>query len=278
MTGKDAAPSLDKTISVTATPCTDKRFRNLSYSMEDLEEVLEDLGLSDSEIKLYTRLLREGEGTASGIAKKSGVNRRLAYDQFENLQQKGLVSYVDQDDKRIYKPANPERLKELVEDRRSELNELENEVESVIPEALKHFNSEKHDREVRVMTGKEAIKRLFNDELREGETIHLIGSPEKSEEVLEYFLPTWTDKRVEKDILIKGVFEHSMRGMVGEHGPLEDRYLPEGEESKVSIAVYGDKVGIIFWIENPLVLMIEDSDAAESFMTYFHLVWEAAEP
>ncbi|MFB6144068.1 MAG: TrmB family transcriptional regulator, partial [Candidatus Nanohaloarchaea archaeon] len=232
--------------------------------MEQLEEVLEQLGLSESGRKLYTTLLREGEGTASGIAKKAGVNRRLAYDRFENLCEKGLVSYVDREDTRYYKPANPERLRELVEDRRSRLEELESEVESVIPQAMKQFNAEKDSREVRVMTGKEAIKRLFNDELREGETIHLIGSPEQSEQILEYFLPSWTRKRAEKGIKIKGIFEHSMRGMVGEHGPLEDRYLPEGEDSKVSIAVYGEKVGIVFWIEDPLVLMIEDSEAAES--------------
>jgi hypothetical protein len=66
--------------------------------------------------------------------------------------------------------------------------------------------------------------------------------------------------------------------MVGERAPVEDRYLPEGQESSVSIAIYGDTVGITFWIDQPLVIMIEDQAAADSFMGYFQLVWEAAEP
>jgi len=116
------------------------------------------------------------------------------------------------------------------------------------------------------------------DELREADdTIYVIGSPEESEELLEYFLPTWTDRRVEKGIKIKGVFEDGMRGMVGEHGELADRYLPEGHTSDVSICIYGNKAGIIFWIDNPLVIMIDDADAADSFMSYFDLVWDAAE-
>ncbi|MFB6158918.1 MAG: hypothetical protein ABEJ95_04660 [Candidatus Nanohalobium sp.] len=46
---------------------------------------------------------------------------------------------------------------------------------------------------------------------------------------------------------------------------------------KVSIAIYGDKAGIIFWIPNPLVILIEDKKAAESFKNYFDLVWESSD-
>lgn len=245
--------------------------------MEDVEQVLTQLDLTDSETELYLTLLREGEGTASALAKQAGVHRRLAYDKFESLMEKGLVSYIDKENKRVYKPTNPERLQELVEEKKADIQELENRVDAVLPDLLAHFNAEASDREVRVLQGKEGIKQLFNDELREGETIHLIGSPEESEDILKYFLPNWTKKRQEHSIKIKGVFEHRMRGMVGEHPPIEHRYLPEDYKSNVSIAVYGNKVGIVFWIENPLVIMIEDEQAANSFMGYFNMVWESAE-
>lgn len=68
-----------------------------------------------------------------------------------------------------------------------------------------------------------------------------------------------------------------MKDLVGEHPPIEPRFLPEGYDSSVSIAIYGKKVGIIFWVENPLVIMIQDREAAESFMNYFGMVWENAE-
>lgn len=246
--------------------------------MEDIDPVLKQLDLTDAEITLYKTLLREGEGTASAIAKSAGVHRRLAYDKFESLMEQGLVSYVDKENKRVYKPANPQRLEELVEERRKDLDALERQMQDVLPDLMTHFNAETDEREVRVLEGKDAIKQLFNDELREADdTIYVIGSPAESEDILKYFLPSWTEKRRDKDITIKGVFEHEMRGMVGEHGPIEDRYLPEGHDSSVSMSIYGDKVGILFWIDNPLVIMIDDPDAAESFMGYFQLMWEAAE-
>lgn len=242
-------------------------------------DALRDLGLTDAEEQLYITLLREGEGTASALAKAAGVDRRLAYDKIEALQEKGLVSYMDTEQKRVYKPTNPERLKELVEDRREDLNELEEKLDTFLPDLMTHFTAEKDDREVRVLQGKDAIKQLFNDQLREADdTIHLMGSPEESEDILEYFLPSWTKQRQEEGIEIRGVFEHRMKGEVGSHPPIETRFLPPGHDSKVSISIYGEKVGIIFWIQDPLVIMIEDAEAAASFMSYFDLMWAGAEP
>lgn len=241
------------------------------------DDVLNELDLTDSETSVYMTLLRNGEDTASAIAKKAGIHRRLAYDVVQSLTEKGLVSYVDEENRRVYKAANPERLHEMVEEKRTDLQELEAQVDEVLPELMAHFTAETAERDVKVMQGKEGIKHLFNDELREGETIYVIGSPQESEEILKYFLPSWTKKRQEKGVEIKGIFEHRMRGVVGEHDPIKHRYLPEGYTSNVSMCIYGSKVGIIFWIDNPIVIMIKDQDAADSFMSYFELVWESAE-
>ncbi len=241
------------------------------------EEVLADMDLTESESTVYMTLLRNGADTASAVSKKAGVHRRLAYDVMESLTEKGLVSYVDEENRRVYEATNPERLQELIEEKRADLTELEERVDAVLPDLMAHFTAEQDERDVKVLQGKEGIKHLFNDELREGETIYLIGSPEESEDILQYFLPTWTKKRQENGIKIKGVFEHRMRGMVGEHEPIEHRYLPEGYKSSVSMCIYGSRVGIIFWIDNPLVIMIKDRQAADSFMSYFELVWASAE-
>ena len=244
----------------------------------DPEEILEELELTDSERKIYMELLKSGEGTATALAKRSGVQRRLTYDVTAALAEKGLISYVDRENKRIYKPCNPENLEQMLEDRKIDLEEKQQKLEDAMPNLQKFYDSEKEGRDVKVLEGKEGVKQLFNDEIRQGETIHLLGSAIESEDMLEYFLPSYTRKRQDRDIKIKGIFEHKMKGVVGEHEPIEHRYLPEGYNSKVSICIYGDKVGIIFWIDNPLVIMIEDSQAAESFLNYWKLVWEKSNP
>lgn len=244
-----------------------------------MEDVLKKIDLTESEAKLYRTLMMEGEGTASSIANKAGIGRRLAYDKFRSLVDQGLVSYIDKDNKRIYRPNNPEKLREKVRERKKALQRLEKEVESIIPQLMKQFQNSSSEREIRVLEGKDGIKQLFEDQLRESEgEIKIIGSPIEAEDLLEHFLPTWTKRRAEKDIDIEGVFEHEMRGMIGNREATTNaRFLPEGHKSNVSISIYGDRAGIIFWLENPLVILIEDREAAESFESYFKLVWEAAE-
>ncbi len=245
----------------------------------DVVDVLTALGLSDAEAEVYLTMLRKGPGTASKLATRAGLGRRHTYDVVNALTEQGLASYVDKENKRVYKPVQPERLRELVQEEREELNELDERVAAVLPQLVAQFEADTAEREVRVLEGKDGIKQLFNDQLRQADdTIHLIGSPVEAEEVLEYFLPSWTERRQEQGVKIKGVFEDQMRGQVGDHPPIETRFLPEGHASKVSISVYGETVGIIFWIDDPLVIMIEDAQAARSFMSYFHLVWAGAEP
>lgn len=243
----------------------------------ELKELLKEFDLTDSEIKLYLKLLNVGSGTASSIAKKAKVHRRLAYDNFKSLSEKGLVSYVDKENKRIYKPVNPKRLEELIENRRENLKELEKKLEKTLPKLIgKYKGNKKEGREVKILEGKEGIKTLFNDELGEGEKIYLIGTPKESEEILKYFLPGYTRRRKKKEIKIKGIFEYQMKKMVGKKKNIEARFLPKDYKSNVSISIYGNKTGIIFWIEEPLVIMIKDGEAANSFMSYFKLVWESA--
>jgi hypothetical protein len=55
----------------------------------------------------------------------------------------------------------------------------------------------------------------------------LIETPEELEEQVKYFLPTWTDKREKKDIKIKGIFETSMKGEVGENQALKPDTYPK---------------------------------------------------
>jgi len=242
-----------------------------------MEEVLKKLGLSETETKMYLALLREGEGTAGHIADEAGVNRRLGYDSLRKLEKKGLVSFVAENEKKIYRPMEPRKLRYLLLSRMEELRSVADEIENLIPRLERYYEEKKEERRIRVLSGKEGIKALFRDELEEGKTIHLIGTPKYSEEILKYFLPSFTSERVRKGILIKGIFDSDMREEVSKYRLIEARFLPEGWLSPVNISIYGEKIGIIFWLRKPMVIMIEDKDAASSFLRYFKMLWKTAE-
>ena len=56
-----------------------------------ITEVLENLGLSKNEARIYETLLKEGESPVGFLAVKSGVHRRNVYDTLNRLIEKGLA-------------------------------------------------------------------------------------------------------------------------------------------------------------------------------------------
>ena len=76
---------------------------------------LRDLGLSDNEINVYVVLLKIGSSTASTLSEKSGMYRPYVYDTLDRLQEKGLVSYVHQKNKKFFSAVHPDRLRKLLE-------------------------------------------------------------------------------------------------------------------------------------------------------------------
>ena len=57
------------------------------------EEVLQNFGLTEAEVKLYIELLRLGESTATALSKHTNTNRTFTYDRLKKLLDSGLISY-----------------------------------------------------------------------------------------------------------------------------------------------------------------------------------------
>jgi hypothetical protein len=58
----------------------------------------------------------------------------------------------------------------------------------------------------------------------------------------------------------------------------EVRILPKEYMTPTHISIVGDKVGIILWSEQPLGILIESKEIADSFRNYFALLWKIAKP
>ena len=56
----------------------------------------------------------------------------------------------------------------------------------------------------------------------------------------------------------------------------EVKILPKEYMTPTHINVVGEKVGMILWSEQPLGILIENREIADSFRTYFELLWKLA--
>ena len=73
-------------------------------------EDLTNLGLLESEARVYLALLKLGQSSAGKIAKETKLNRNSVYKALHNLLEQGLVSYVIKANTKEYNASNPAQI------------------------------------------------------------------------------------------------------------------------------------------------------------------------
>ena len=83
-------------------------------------QVLEDIGLSQTEIKTFITILKSGESKAGEVIKNSGLQSSSVYNALNSLMEKGFVSYIKKSNIKFYKAADPKVIKDYIESKKEE--------------------------------------------------------------------------------------------------------------------------------------------------------------
>src|SRR3989344_1431409 len=162
-------------------------------------EKLVPLGITSTEAKIYLLLLEMGKAQAGLISRKTGIHRRSVYDALERLIEKGLVSYIKENKKLYYLPANPQRIQDIIDHYHAE-------VHSILPTLHTKFKEQHHKQETLFYRGKEGIKTLFEDQINDKKEVYIIGASHLAKEILPYYLPHYTHKRIQQKIKLHALY------------------------------------------------------------------------
>lgn len=228
---------------------------------------LQLLGLTQTEAKIYLALLGLGKAQAGILSRKTGIHRRSIYDSLERLIEKGLVSFIKENDKRYYVAENPKRLEELAQIQRTAVNEI-------LPSLSARFLEHKEKQETKFYKGIEGIKTIFEDQINTAKPVYIIGAARNASNILKYYLPHYTSKRIKNKLKLYLIYAGKERNFAVPYG--ETRYLPESYASPVSTNIYADKVVIIVWSQEPIAVLIKDKVISETYKKYFDLLWNTA--
>jgi sugar-specific transcriptional regulator TrmB len=233
-------------------------------------EMLENLGLTKSEIKVYLCLLELNSAAATEIAEKADIYRKNAYDALNRLIKKGLVSSAKVETKRMFSAANPLKLLEFLEVRKSE-------IQSMLPELKAIYKAVPIMDNVTVFKGKEGLKTIFEDVIKSKIHYDTFGSGEKFKEYLPYYYLQYQKKKEFNKIKCRAIYSENERQkdfvkeFIG-----EKKFLPKEFVNPASTTIYGNKVAIIAWKENPFGILINSKEVAESYRYYFESLWQNA--
>ena len=98
--------------------------------------ILEDIGLTNAQIKVYLTLLELGETTSGPLIKKSALQNSVVYNALNQLIDSGLVTFVSKGKRKYFSSTNPKNLIKFVEDKKEKIEEL-------VPQLLAKQQTEK---------------------------------------------------------------------------------------------------------------------------------------
>lgn len=235
-------------------------------------QILEDIGLTNAEIKVYLSLLELGSSTAGPIIEKSGLQSSVVFMTLAKLAEKGLVSSVKEGKRSHYQASNPKHILEYI-------NEKKERFESVLPQLVSRQAAAKEKSEALLFRGMRGIKELLYELLEAGgKEHHTLGSPKESLMMGEAWWVNYHKKRVAKGIAAKLIFNESLKTWKApeKYKKVEVRYTKQGFEPLTEIIIRNDKVGIILWVEKPIGILIHNKILADSYEKFFELIWRTA--
>ena len=237
-------------------------------------EVLRRIGLSEGEVKVYGALLEIGITSINNIHEKVCIDRRNIYDILNKLIERGLVSYSEENGKRVFRITNPDKILSYIEEKKANLEEVKGEVSKVIPLIQEAFKSQKQELFSEIFRGAEGIKAVWEDMLNYKE-VRWLGSGYYVPDKFPAFFKQWNKRRAENKILTIHLFREDKKEVVSKKLFPHSRFLPSEFNGNPTVTViFGNKVAQFLFGENLFAFVIESKELAENYRGYHRYLWD----
>ena len=235
---------------------------------------LKIFGLTDNDIQIYRALLKLGESSTGRIIKEARIASSRTYSSLDKLEKEGFVTHILRNNVKFFRSINPDYLIEKAEEKQKEIIGL-------VP-ILKSLKTESNNDYATIYEGRNGFKQAFELIIKEcssKDIIYTIGFSDLNyaSESLRRFLKSIDRKRIRKRIKMKMILNEKMKNTIGKDRQSEKytevKYLSKKFISPTAMNIFKDYVLIEIWRENPLVFLIKNKQVADSFRTYFELLW-----
>lgn len=237
--------------------------------------ILEDLGLTQAEIKGYISLLEIGTTSAGKILEKSNLQNSVVHRALNSLIEKGLISYILEGKKKIYSATDPSNFYDFIDDKKKRF-------EQILPDLKAKQDFAKITTQATIYKGKRGINEIYNKLLNSGgKEYNTFGGGKRV--TFDIMGETWWKslhtKRISKKIPARQVFDETIRDFGKELNkrPLSKvKFLSQEFEQLTETVIIGDYVAIVIFTENPYGLLIKDKTAVQGYKKNFELLWQKA--
>ncbi|MCK4730625.1 MAG: hypothetical protein KAT28_04865 [Candidatus Aenigmarchaeota archaeon] len=235
----------------------------------DAEELIE-VGLTKNQAKVYLEVMVCPEQTGGEIAKKLSIDRSFAYNVLSSLIDKGLITYITKQDKRLFYPSDPENLLNEIEEEKNKISKLVDKLKLI-------EKQKKLKRSVKIYEGKSGLKAYVRNFLNTDSFVTFGGGGNlKILEVLKYTYPQYLKEFNRKKIegkLITSPQNKDIAKNLYKNSNVKIKNI-NGLKSEVNFTIFKDNLAIYSAEKKPFVIIIEDKNIANCLKQYFDKLWQ----
>ncbi len=240
----------------------------------EVKSVLNSLGLVGKKADVYLAALELGSANVIEISKKSHIKRTTTYNVLLELIEQGMVSQAMKGKKRFFVGEAPEKILR-------EMKNKERMFSEILPQLQSIHNSKVGKPKVRYYEGRDGLKEVYEDTLRQpGKEI--LGF--FSYDIVDILGKEWVDDYVKRRIL-KGVHARAI-------GPNDKSLLRDYIQNdqlhrratklidqqdfpfSVEIDIYGHQHVAMISAKEEIGLIIEGIEIHDTLKHLFNLVWK----
>jgi HTH-type transcriptional regulator, sugar sensing transcriptional regulator len=244
----------------------------------DIQSLLKTCGLNVNEARTYITMLELESASIRAISDASRVNRGTTHQAITQLVKLGLVHAKKVSTRETYNAESPERILDILRDKRKELLTQAELAKKVIPELIAKKARPLGKPLVKYYEYESGITSILKDVLQtmraQTNKTYFVYSTKQVRNFLYRKYPQFTDKRIAEDIEVKVI----AIGDGGENIALSERKWLKSEATDLSsyTVIYGDKVAQISISADytPYGVVIEDKSVATTQKLLFNTLWK----
>jgi sugar-specific transcriptional regulator TrmB len=244
-----------------------------------LEKDLYQLGLKENEVKVFLAIIKLGEPTVGEIQKETGLHKQLIYNAAEELNKDNLINIFEVRRRKRFSAPNPSALEEKAKQQLQTAHQL-------VPRLLEISNQKRSVDDIRVYRGNRGVQHYYLSVIYsqpEETTVDILGVNseryfkifDKNEFAYKSFEETRISKKVKLNLLLFGNQKKELE-LNKNRSFVEIRLLEDLLQAPNDIMIWNDRVGMLFYGDEPYVLDLAGTETVNGFRAYFEAFWNKA--
>lgn len=240
-----------------------------------LHKLLEDMGLSEHEAKVYLASLSLGPSTILQLSRSADLKRTTVYSVMEDLKKKGLIAIEVRGWKRLFVGESPEKLAGILRTRQEELTKQ-------LPKLSALYATHESQSVIKYYEGLEAVKGVYEQLLKDVQPHdpYLVFSNQDAwQQWDEKYFKNFLERRAKLPIDVRMLLQDSETAQYMKH--YQQNYncrvkvLRPETKLTTNLIVTPQRVVIHELQPRPLAIVLENKNVIQMHAEMFEVMWNS---